>query len=559
MAIAWSLWLIAGTGLLFAWITSRVDGRSLAPVLRHRHAALGVAVFLGVVLAGLRVGGYPDRGWLLDEVPPRDIRLAVQSAFSAGWFHLYPPLNFYLLGAATSPFLTLHGRDLVDMDAPGTYATVHVVMRAFTVMMALATLLATMRLAARTVGASAAAFVPWLLAAVPIVAFYGKTSNVDMAYVFWLIVALIAFLRCLEERQLVHHVWLGCLVALAVATKDQAYGFFPGVALALLWQTWREDADRPVGARVAGVLGDRRLWAGAAACAVVYAVVLGVIWNPNGVREHVDVITGQGSAGFRMFPFTPAGLTQLLLTTVGVFVSLLGPVTAVLCLAGVVRVLRAPARFARLSLLLIPAVSYLVTFMCVVGYVYDRFLLGTAVVAVLFACLGIDTLLARLRGTTPRVLAGVATLAVALGPSVSLDWRLTHDSRFDAERWMAANLPEEPFVLGIGNRAYLPNLYPFRHQLLFTTIGTRLVAWGADVVVANRQWERPDQPSLEAAGAALAEAGYAPTLELPGTAGRHWLVRAAAWGTDVPDYYSNLDKIDPPIAVWIRPRETDAR
>lgn len=89
-------------------------------------------------------------------------------------------------------------------------------------------LVGTALLAGRTMDARGRVLALLCLLGIPLFAFYSKTSNVDIAYLFWLVVVALAFVRAMSSRTLRDHVLLGAAAAATIATKDQAYGFFPG-------------------------------------------------------------------------------------------------------------------------------------------------------------------------------------------------------------------------------------------------------------------------------------------------------------------------------------------
>jgi hypothetical protein len=451
------------------------------------------------------------------------------------------------------PFLLLDRLGVLRVDALSTQAVMHVVARAVSVVMAMLTLLVTAVIAEATIGKQRALAATAFLLSVPVFVLYAKTTNVDMPYLFWFALAMLVLVRAVRTRAVSDHVLLGGVVACAVATKDQAYGFFPGAALVVAWYVWRDTpGEWPWMKRTLAVGGDKRLWAGLATCLGLYALLAGVVWNPEGVRNHVAFLVGDASQPYRMFPQSAAGMGDLLVTTLTIASATLGPIVLGFAVVGLAIAASDVTRYRDLLLLLAPIATYFVSFVAVVGYVYDRFLLGPAVVAALFAALGFDVTLRAIRNSNVRAAVAAAVLALALLPSVVVNWRLVHDSRRAAEEWMTT-LGDDPFVLAIGPRQYLPNLHPFRHQLTIDTSPRALLKWNADVVVVYESWlARHGAEGAAASVQALEQGGYAKVFTRAGPPPQGWLGRLAGIGRSIDPVYSNLEKIGPPLSIWRR-------
>ena len=551
VAVAWSVWILFGLTLAFGILVGRGPGNGHWSVLRDRWMAVLLFFAVGLLAFGVHIGAAPWRAWAPDELQPPHLLEAAQRRFANGWFNLYPPAHFYVLNLVTLPFVFLDGWGSLRLDASATQAVIHVVSRAVSVLMAVLTVVAAALIAEATIGrrrtAAAAAFV----VSVPMFVFYAKTANVDMPYVFWVVIALLFFVRAMQTRSVRDHALLGAAVACAVATKDQAYGFWPGTALVLLWCAWRDTpVEWPLRRRAIAIACDRRLWAGLGVFAVLYMLLSGVIWNLQGARDHFELIVG-GSQPFRMFPRTVGGLLALATATLTVATAALGPVLVALAVVGLAIALVNREQYRVLLLLLVPIASYFITFIVIVGYVYDRFLLAPAVVAALFAAVGFDAGLARIRNSHLRAMAASLVIAFALLPSIMLDWRIMNDSRRLAERWLA-KLSPDPLVLGVGRREFLPNLHPFRHDVMLEVSPQGLLEQHADLIVISESWLARVGANPIVLERVIENAGYARVFMAGGDADRPWLMRIADVGRRMDPIYSNLEKIGPPLSIWQR-------
>ncbi|MCC7123568.1 MAG: PD40 domain-containing protein, partial [Acidobacteria bacterium] len=554
VATLWSLWVLVGLTLAGAGVLAVVSGHTARDVFGWRTLVLIAVVALPILGANLQIGLLPWRGWAPDEVLPGDVANAMANGFAGGWRHLYPPLSFYLLALIHLPFTSLTSAAWLGTTADVTAAQ-HALDRGLSLAYAFLTLLAGGTLAQRAFGAGARRLTPFLIAGLPLIAFYAKTTNVDMAYTFWVIVAALAWLGAMTRGTRRDHIILGATVAAAIATKDQAYGFFPGAALALVYAAWQRTAstaDRPA-QRLMRVVTDAALWSGLVTCLALYSVLLGVWWNLDGVQSHIAMITGPASVPFRMFPASPTGFATLLLTSLAVLGQTLGPLIVVAAATGL-GVSISDARTLRPALLLLVLpVSYLMTFVGTVGYVYDRFLLAVVVFIAIFAARGIDWAMTVIRHARARALVTTAVMALALLPSVILNVRQWRDSRLATETWMQEHLLDDPLVLGVGSALYLPNLYPYQHRLVPSASVDELVDWAPDAIVFNEHWfERPGQPPARMVDRTMTEAGFTQVMDAD------WKAVSSRWlapfltALEVDPTYSNVAKVSPPLAIWMR-------
>jgi hypothetical protein len=321
--------------------------------------------------------------------------------------------------------------------------------------------------------------------------------------------------------------------------------------LLLLWFAWSRTGGA-LPARLRATLFDRGLWAGLSASVLVFSILSGAWWNLDGLRAHFALIAGRGSTPFRMFPATPGGLEQLAATSLALTSQILGPVAGVLTLVGLAVVAGSRDTARRLSIVLSIPLGYWLAFIGVVGYVYDRYLVVLVVMLAMAAGAGWAWILERTPSRRIFAPAQVALLLVVLTPTVVLNVRLAGDSRRDAERWMRDNLTADPLVLGTGSPLYLPNLYPFRHRIEPRRTAEHLLAWNADVIVLDEDWfTRFREETVEQVRRRLEAAGYAEQFAVREQPPRRWMAFLCS-GLNIDSGFSNLGKIDPALAIWVR-------
>jgi hypothetical protein len=275
--------------------------------------------------------------------------------------------------------------------------------------------------------------------------------------------------------------------------------------------------------------------------------------SPAGWLAHVQLIAGPASAEFRMFGRGLFGRTELLWQTVRHLRFAMGGPALLAAMAGIGLALRDRERHRRLLLLLVPVVSYVVFFLLVVLYVYDRFLLPVGVV---FALFGGYALATAARTPSRAVRAAVPiVLVLALARAVSVDVLLATDSRYAAEEWLRGEVGPGPLVAAVGPLEYLPRMDGLRWRRLGPS-ATRLAQVAPDVIVLNADYaRRADQGTGERAFYdALDDGSLGYVTVRSDRRDSRWslLETDALRGEGRGHIWSNLDKVDPEIRVYRR-------
>ena len=209
------------------------------------------------------------------------------------WYVVYPPFHYLLLGCFYLPYLAwlwLTG-DFANPSAtypwgfasPTTAVTVLAILaRMVTLAMASGTVVA-----AYLTGRLVWDRITGVLAALAIMLahpmfYYSRTSNLDVPVLFWLAIGFLIAARMLTGGATVRlGMALGAAIALAVATKDQAYGPWAAGSVMLLVLCYRQAARQ-------GLAWSWRPWlAAAAATGCVYAIAGGVVLSPFRFAAHV--------------------------------------------------------------------------------------------------------------------------------------------------------------------------------------------------------------------------------------------------------------------------------
>ncbi len=354
----------------------------------------------------------------------------------------YPPLHFHVLRLAYLPVRVL-ARHHAIADNPKVRATLFILAaRIVSLVMGLGVLVAIRRTGRRLWGDGVGCVAAALFALAPGTLYYVKNANLDMPYLFWLAWALYFYVRALEDGRAKHYVLLGLFSALAVCTKDQAYAFILLMPLPILYKKMGT-----------GPISVRPLFLGAVAFLIPFVLIHNILFDPGAFKRHVETILGPGSEGWRLFASGSAGQIRLFVETVLRLADAWTVGGLALAVIGLCIVLRRRERSVERLALLVPLVSYHISFLAVVGYVPTRFVLPMVLVLSLFAARGVTwlwcsadipvrTTNGRGEAAPPslmrRATAAILIACLALG-GLSVNYVMSSYSRYDAQIWLERN------------------------------------------------------------------------------------------------------------------------
>jgi hypothetical protein len=337
------------------------------------------------------------------------------------------------------------------------------------------------------------------------------------------------------------YIGLAVTAALAVCTKDQAYGLYLGMPVALV---------------VSKGLNRRMLLAGAVSIAV-FLLADNVIFNFSGFVDHVRFIVGPGNEGYRVYEPTIAGRLQLLGMTLRLVKWTWGWPFLLMSAAGMALALRdGETRRAALWLLL-TSITYYFSFIDVILYVYDRFTMPIALVLALFGGVAFERLLAASRARPARAAVAAAVFAYTLLYSSQVDILMLRDSRYSVERWLADQTftPPDDLIASDIIEPYLPRFGGYRVADVQTIHDLQMAAPKLFMLnVDYTRGERADSPAGAMIAALEAHTiGYTKVLRARTPSPWPWLPDAhpdLCGDRTEPVFVSNLRYINPTIEVF---------
>jgi hypothetical protein len=406
--------------------------------------------------------GLPGGSWVPDELTPTLVLGAAAQWFAHGWFDRYPPFHFYVLTAAFSPLILLEWMGRLELHSTAPYTFMAVVGRLISLAAAAGTLVSIYAAGALSFGKRAGFFAAAMFALVTPFVYYAKTANLDAPYLFWFALSLVFYLRALERRSLRDFVLFAAFGALAICTKDQAYGLYLLMPFALVERLWRDNRDRGQQQPLFHALVDRRMMLSAVVALVLFVCIHNLLFNLGGFLDHVRLITGPASETYRDFPSTLQGRAALLRLTLDILQMAWGWPMLLICGAGLAIALPQQTSRQAAIWLALPIVSYYAGFIDVVLYNYDRFMLPVCLVLSLFGGLALDRWLPqRLRKWSGRTAAGCVAFAYSLLCAATVDVAMLGDSRYTVEQWLSGRVTAADVVGYVFPQQYYPRFDRF--------------------------------------------------------------------------------------------------
>ena len=539
--------------LLVGLVTVRIIRRCAFPPQIERRIALEmIPLYAGALLlfvVGLSWGLADYRGWAVDEITPDQVQDILDHRFGHGWATTYPPLHFGFLSLVSVPAYAAAAASLTE-DTLQAYSQRFVIGRVLSVGMALCIVAFVYRLTLDEFGHRAARFAVVVTLLILPLSYYAKTANLDVPYLFWLTASWLFYVRAVRTGSIASGCLFAATAAAAVATKDQAYGFFVLPAAQLAFHAFR----RPNDGRSTRFPSRHAFSAMAAVFCFVLLALFNVPFNLGGVVEHVRVIVGPGSQPYRMYPSSLIGYVGLVRDSIWQLGSAMSWPMFIFAVCGLVAGIRNESLVVRR--LFLSAISYYLTFIAIVMYHYDRFFIGICLVLAIAAGAWLDRWTqsgVRRRGLR---LAIVGT-AVVYGAArvVSLDALMLNDSRYYVERWLVPRIGPETEIAAEGNSIYLP-----RQSLLLWKRSeadpNALQQMHPQFLIVNAELRTrlpPDSPA-HAFYRALADgsARYRQVLSHRTTLRFSPLRWEPRFNGTAEDQFSNVTKVNPTIEVYER-------
>lgn len=408
--------------------------------------------------------GLPSKGgWAMDEIPPYKVWDGIDVRFSQGWHDKYPPFHYYLLSLTYAPVYVLSKLKLLDFYDLKVYGFMYFVNRFVSVLMGVGSVYLVYQCGREISSKSSALFAALSFALLPTTLYYSKIVNPDVPYVFWFCLSLWFYIKILKTHRLRDYLGFAIAATVSVCTKDQAYGLYVLTTLFLLFDLYRHQKQSRSYYSPISLILDRRIYLPMVTGLGLFVVFQNLLFNWSGFLKHLNYLTGTGSYNsgdllsrpqhniiehFRLLDRTLSDLTFSLGIPILILVAL-GLSIAILKFQKI-------PKYKIHLFLLVPVASYYITFLSVIIYSRDRFLLPICAVLSLFAGEACYRLLQlpKKRKLIKTIICLIFTYSFFYGSSVNT--LMIQDSRYAAEHWMNESFPLNTSVMGIGTTRFLP-------------------------------------------------------------------------------------------------------
>lgn len=433
---------------------------------------LGILLLSAALNAWHLSWGLPNgnASWAADAIGPVTALGVARKTFASwnsGWFYFkYPPGWSFLMVAASLPYLGLlyltggwrHPVSSYPYGFADPERALYVMAmtgRVLSVGFGVGVTALAYGIALRLFDRATARWGAFLTATSYPLVYYAHTTNLDISYCFWLVLALYSAIRTADTGRWRSAAVLGLAAAMALSTKEQGFAWL--LPLPLLVWALRVRVD-----------GWRALWGGVTwamlgAGLLTLLLANNAIVNPMGFVGRIAYLLGHPPGGVqaRLAP-VEFGLWKGAKEWVyveqlraGLDGSLGMPLLA-LALAGALLACRRPLAVAWLF---VPSVLLYYLSLRGLELITVRYLLPITVVAGILAAVALAWVRDRVRARGARVATGVIVGAVgllSLARGMELDVLLSTDSRYAAEAWMTANLPAGAQVEVYQKPAFVP-------------------------------------------------------------------------------------------------------
>jgi hypothetical protein len=446
-------------------------GRDHSRLPRDPRELLALLVLAIVLLIPISWGADGQFAWD-NSIVPTEVLRAMANGFSSSQLLTYGPVPYYLFAGAIAvvlvPLKLLGELGAASAIYPWGFRHPESSMTLLVTAAHLVTMMLAMGLTVMALRRARPYDLGWLapilLLGSPVFAFYARTSNVDMHYLFWV---WLAFFFCETSTSVGGLRWAGVAAALAVCSKEQVA---PLSAIATLEAMWRASRLGPEGKRVpdsaSAAAKAFRNWRAAASVSAAAVLAYAIAWRlPFGFeswRLHHDFIFHVAKYP-RTYPATPVGFLGLGVQSMGQLQEVLGlPI-----LVGIVLAIALRASWRGLGTRIVACLTYGLLFLGAIGYTYERFLLPFLLVGVPLAVRGYRAAFDvwATRPSWRAVLVGLA-LGTALTGGPMMSWVMLKDPRYDVERWLQ-HVPAGTTVEIAGNPHYQARM-PRKLKIVYT-------------------------------------------------------------------------------------------
>jgi 4-amino-4-deoxy-L-arabinose transferase-like glycosyltransferase len=503
--------------------------------------------------------GLPSfNAWAADELIPSRVLKGIEKGFVNGWHFKYPPLHFYILTILYAPILLLDHLKLIDVNSLSGYTILFYIGRFFSVIQATALVFIVYLCGKELYEKRAAVFAALITALLCPLVYYAKTINLEAPYLFWVMLSILFYIRIFKSQKLADYLLFATAATLAVCTKDQAYGLYILTPLFIIYQNYRYLKEKNKEITLKDAIYDEKILLSLALGVTLFLTIHNVVFNLGGFISHVNLIVS-GDAKIRpRFERNLVGYFSMFVQSFRHIRFSFGWPMYCLCMLGLFNAFLKKSKPYLLYYLLIPIISYYLFYISVVFYNNVRYLLPSCLILALYGGKFISELL----NPAQKFFKAKAVLITAIfvytfAYSFSVNILMENDSRYYVEKWMEQNISRTAFILGAGDRKYLPRLENYQSEITREPTLEVLARTNPDYIIGTSGYDirrfdnnRPEYEFFDKLN--RGELGY--QLLLTYQSNPQWDLfnheEIRTRDLDRMYIYSNFDKINPEIRVF---------
>lgn len=404
-----------------------------------------------------------SRGWAADEITPASVINGIDKKFSNGWTTRYPPLHFYVLSVFYLPFYSLRALNVINAQTLFITTLFFLIGRLMSVFMGTAIVFFVYLCGCEVMEKKPALFASLITALTPPFLYYSKTVNTDIPYVFWFIVALYFFIRILKFHQTSDYILFAATAVFSITTKDQAYGLFILTPFIIIFSFYQHNKSQVKKFLLLKSIFNKKTMSALVVGTTLFILIQNWIFNFQGFKRHLLLILGPAK-GERLFPNNVSGFMSMLIQTFDQLKFILGWPILLICMVGLIYALTKKKKYPYIFWLLVPLVTYYVTFMFTIGRNPVRHLIPVYILMSFFGALCVSYFLhASRRFKIIKSLLVFILFANAALYSFSVDVIMINDSRYYVEQWMQKNIEKDESILFVGYINFLPRNKGYTH------------------------------------------------------------------------------------------------
>jgi 4-amino-4-deoxy-L-arabinose transferase-like glycosyltransferase len=397
-----------------------------------------------------------SRGWAADEITPVAVMNGMEMKFSNGWSARYPPLHFYVLSLFYLPVYFLNALKILTVPGLPMNTIFFIIGRLISVFMGTFIVFMVYLCGCEIIDKKSALFASIITALTPPFLYYSKTSNVDIPYIFWFMIALYFFIRILKYHRTYDYIFFSITAVFSICTKDQAYGLLILIPFIIIYSYHRHNRAHGKPNNWVKSLFNKKTISALILGTSLFALIHNFIFNFQGFKKHLLLIIGPAK-GERIFSGSILGFINMSIHTIKQLNFILGWPILIICILGFIYALTRKKKYSVTFWLLAPGISYYLSFIFTIGKDTLRHLMPIYILMSFFGALGLSSFLFSSKKLKIIKYALVILLFVNSAVySLSVDVMMVSDSRYYVEHWMQENVKKDESILFAGYINFLP-------------------------------------------------------------------------------------------------------